>query len=59
MVEFEMRDGWVYVTANKCLLVLSRKEFIASLKRGKAVRRQQALAARIAPAGANAERSTR
>jgi hypothetical protein len=58
MVELEMHDGWVYVTANKCLLVLSREEFIAALKRGKRHRRHQALAAWLAQHGENAERST-
>ncbi len=58
MVELEMRDGWVYVRATKVLLVLSREEFIAALKRGKAVRRRQTLTDRLAQVVEKAEHST-
>ena len=47
MVDMEIREGWVLVQAPKCLLVLSREEFTAALKRGKAWRRSQAMAARL------------
>jgi hypothetical protein len=59
MVDIEIRGNWVEIRANKCLLVLTKAEFIASLKRGKAWRRRQALAARLVQAGEDAGISTR
>lgn len=43
-------EGWVLLDIPKALLVLSREEFITALRRGKAWKRREALAARI-PAG--------
>jgi hypothetical protein len=46
MIELEVRDGWYIVRLPKCVLVLTRQQFIEALRRGKWWRRQQAMAAR-------------
>lgn len=48
-VALEARDGWWLVHVPKGLLVLSKKELVHALQRGKAWRRRAALAARIEP----------
>ena len=45
-----MEDGQVLVKGPKCLIILTKLEFIQALKRGKAYRRRQALQARMAAA---------
>jgi len=46
MIEIQIIDGQVIVTLPKAVLVLTRQEFIQALRRGKAWRRQQAMAQR-------------
>ena len=45
MIPIEIRDGWVLLHAPKCLLVLSRQQFMEALKRGKAYCRRRVLEA--------------
>jgi len=40
-------DGWFLLQAPKCLLVLTRQQFIDALRRGKAWRRHAALTQRL------------
>jgi hypothetical protein len=47
MIEIELKDGRYVVRGPKLFLVLTREQFIAALKRGKAYQRQQALAQRL------------
>jgi hypothetical protein len=49
-VEITMKDGQVIVTLPKCVLVMTKAEFIEALKRGKVFRRREALHARLAHA---------
>jgi hypothetical protein len=42
-----MEDGQVLVKGPKCLIVLTKSEFIQALKRGKAYRRREAMAQRL------------
>jgi hypothetical protein len=44
----ETAEGWVLIDIPKALVVLTRREFIAGLKRGKAWKRRQALKVRQA-----------
>jgi hypothetical protein len=46
MVAMEVRDGWYIVTLPKCVLVLTREEFIQALRRGKWWRRREVRQAR-------------
>ena len=45
-MEIVFQDGEVIVHLPKCVLVMSRQQFIEALKRGKAYRRRQAMQAR-------------
>jgi hypothetical protein len=49
MIEVTVRDGFYLVTLPKCVLVLTKAEFIRALARGKWWKRRQAMRARIAP----------
>lgn len=49
MIEIEVRDGAYIVKASKCVLGLTKAQFIEALKRGKAYRRAQQGAGRVAP----------
>jgi hypothetical protein len=42
-------NDWVVLELPKCIVVLPRAEFMASLKRDKALRRATALKARLGP----------
>lgn len=46
MISIQIVKGEVIVTLPKAVLVMSRQEFIAALKRGKSWRRRQARARR-------------
>jgi hypothetical protein len=46
MITIELHQGWYVVTLPKCVLVLSKDEFIQALRRGKRWRRREALRAR-------------
>jgi hypothetical protein len=48
-MEIVFQGGEVIVSLPKCVLVMSREQFIEALKRGKAYRRQQARQARVEP----------
>jgi hypothetical protein len=50
MIDVKFHYGWYVVTLPKCVLVLSRDDFIQALRRGKWWRRREALHARK-PAG--------
>jgi hypothetical protein len=58
-MEIQFDGNWVLIPMPKALLVLSRQAFIDGLRQGKRYRRRKALAARLAPDGKAAERSTR
>jgi hypothetical protein len=45
-MEVVFQGGEVIVSLPKCVLVMSRQQFIEALKRGKAYRRRQAMRAR-------------
>ena len=45
-LDFTVIDGWYVIQASKCTLVLTRQQFIESLKRGRWWKRKQAFAAR-------------
>jgi hypothetical protein len=49
MIEIEVKDGSYIVKAPKCVLVLTKAQFIEALQRGKAYRRVQQRSARLAP----------
>ena len=46
MIDIKVKDGLYIITAPKTTLVLTREQFIAALKRGKAWLRAEAMAAR-------------
>ncbi len=48
-MEIVFQDGQVIIALPKVILVLTREQFIAALRRGKAYRRREALAARKTP----------
>jgi hypothetical protein len=48
-----MEDGQVLVKGPKCLIVLTKAQFIEALKRGKAYRRQQSMQGRLAQLAQN------
>jgi hypothetical protein len=50
MIHIELVDGLYLVTAPKLRLALTKAQFVAALKRAKAMQRQAALAARLAQA---------
>ena len=49
-MEISVEGGQVVIKVPKCLIILTKAEFIQALKRGKAFRRQQAMQARLAAA---------
>jgi hypothetical protein len=59
MIEIHIEQGQVIIQAPKCLLVLTKAEFIAALKRGKAFRRREAQAAREGASMAEPEMTQR
>jgi hypothetical protein len=48
MITIEIRDGRYVITLPKCVLVLTKAEFIQGLRRGKWWRRREAMQARHA-----------
>jgi len=48
-MDITFQDGQVLIDAPKCLIVLTKAQFIEALKRGKAYRRAQQRQARMAP----------
>ncbi len=48
-MEIRFQDGQVIVTLVKCVLVMSREQFLECLRRGKAYRRATAMKARQGP----------
>lgn len=51
MADIEFTEsGLVIIRCPKCILALSREQFLAAIKEGKAWRRRQALVARLTPA---------
>ena len=54
-----MENGEVLVNGQKCLIILTKNEFIQALKRGKAYRRAQAMQARLAAAAETAVAETK
>jgi hypothetical protein len=48
MIGVEIREGLYILTLPKCILVLTKAEFIQALRRGKWWRRREALQARQA-----------
>jgi hypothetical protein len=55
-VDIVMENGQVLVKGPKCLIVLTKAQFVEALKKGKAYRRRQALQDRLAAAEANVTR---
>jgi hypothetical protein len=51
MIDVTVRDGLYIVTLPKCVLVLTKTEFVRALARGKWWKRRQAMAARLEPKG--------
>jgi hypothetical protein len=49
MIGIEVKDGFYLISLPKCLVVLTKAEFIQALRRGKWWRRREALAARVPP----------
>ena len=49
-MDISIEGGQVVIKATKCLIALTKAEFLQALKRGKAFRRQQAMQARLAAA---------
>jgi hypothetical protein len=47
MIEITVHDGYYLITAPKCMLVLTKAEFIQALQRGKWWRRTEAMRARL------------
>ena len=52
MIGIEIINGQVIVTLPKAVLVMTKQDFIAALRRGKAWRRRQAQAQRLITRGA-------
>ena len=48
-MDISFEDNQVLIKAPKCLIVLTKAEFVEALKRGKAYRRAQQRSARVAP----------
>jgi hypothetical protein len=48
-VQVEVKNGWWVIHLPKLTLLLLREEFIRALQRGKAMKRAEAMAARVAP----------
>jgi hypothetical protein len=50
MIGVEVKDGLYIISLPKCVVVMSKAQFLEALKKGKWWRRRQALAARVPPA---------
>jgi hypothetical protein len=51
MIDIKLVDGRYLITLPKLTLVLTKAQFIEALRRGKAYKRQQALASRLGEVG--------
>jgi hypothetical protein len=49
VIDIKVIDGLYVVQGPKCVLVLTKQEFIVSLRRGRWWKRRQALQARLTP----------